>query len=114
MRLTAILLAGLLLSACQSQRHYPADSPYSRIPVGSVFTLHQPLTIPIEDVAIKIQDGEAKVYKPIYFFDVWCEIELKSRNPEAILPSPGLGKIPASSLRSSNPCAWRALGQPRG
>lgn len=77
-RLSGLLLAALLLAACQTTRHEGDESsPYYVVPAGSTLTLHRELTIPAEQVGIFLQHGEVKPATQINWYRPHCKFELR-------------------------------------
>lgn len=80
MRLLLAILV-LFLSACQQGPVRDINSPYYRIPVGSVLVLKRPLELPPDAVSLYIQDSELmdpsllNRYQPYCKFEMWSRID---------------------------------------
>ena len=76
------------ISACAVEHIKDESSVYYAVPVGSMLTLHQSVTIEGDRVAVYVQDGELKPYNKIYKGRPHCKFEVYkiSEQPRTVLP----------------------------
>ncbi|MBE0510038.1 MAG: hypothetical protein IBX49_04860 [Gammaproteobacteria bacterium] len=87
-RRVLLLFVLLGLSACQSLPVSDESSPHSRIAVGSVIVLHQPLTVPVGHTRVFLQDGELREKHRLRIYYPHCNFELRTLSdaPQIIRP----------------------------
>ena len=74
---TILLLMLFGFAASAQPREWPADSPWFVIPVNSVITLRQPLTIPPEQAGVYMQYGEVKPENDVDMYYANCRLEVR-------------------------------------
>lgn len=87
MRNYLLIVLALLLTGCQPAV-YPIDSPYYRIPLGSILVLNRDLTIPPHQARVIIQYGQVVSRKERDQYYPYCEFEILtlSESPQVIHP----------------------------
>ena len=74
---TLICITSLTL-ACAVGPQDPEHSPYYKIPVASSLVLHRDLSIPANQAAVFIQNGEVKNFKDIDKYYPYCKFEVRT------------------------------------
>ena len=71
-----LVLFIISLTACEHPGVRDVNSPYYRIPPGSLLVLHQQLTIPANQARVLIQNGQLKSRRDIDQYYPYCEFEI--------------------------------------
>ena len=83
-----VLLGSLILTACTQTVVPKFDSPYYKIPLGSILVLHQSLTIPANQARVIIQNGRLVGRRDRDQYYPYCEFEILtlSESDQVIFP----------------------------
>ena len=83
-----VFLISLMLTACTQTVVPKFDSPYYKIPLGSILVLHQSLTIPPNQARVIIQNGRLISRRDRDQYYPYCEFEIRtlSESEQVILP----------------------------
>lgn len=87
-RNTLLLTVTFALTACQTTYDGNEDSPYYVVPPGSRLVLNQTLTIPAEQVAVWLQDGQVIAPNDTRTYYPHCKLESRRRLPTAQVIEP--------------------------
>ncbi|GAB4513681.1 MAG: hypothetical protein Tsb0026_18570 [Sulfuricaulis sp.] len=84
MKPVGILIAAMLLTSCQTTAYEGNEnSPFYLVPTGSILTLTRSLTIPANQVAVFLQDGEVVRSDRVDQYYPHCKFELQHRRDTA-------------------------------
>ncbi|MEN8169159.1 MAG: hypothetical protein ABFS08_02955 [Pseudomonadota bacterium] len=77
-KLVSLVATVLLLSACQHATVRDAESPRSRVSVGSSFTLHTALIVPVGHARVFLQGGVVVAKGEVDLYRPHCNVEVRS------------------------------------
>ena len=86
MKLTSILLAALLLSACQTTQSTDPTQLSFKIPKGSTLTLNKDLQIPEHETHATLQFGKVISTRERKDYQLNCRFDVKEFGPRTINP----------------------------
>jgi hypothetical protein len=87
-RLFSVLLAALILAACEHPPIKDESSEFYSVPVGSTLVLNSEITIPPDEVSILMQNGVIEKSANINFYYPNCKFELYSMSENARVVRP--------------------------
>ena len=105
--LTVSLLS--LLAGCGQLQTRDTDSPFFRLPVGTVLELHQQLEVPAQRTRIFLQRGEVAGKQGIDLFQPSCNLEIRDLQPDTQLIEPDRFTVVQTRQGRESVVAWDGL-----
>ncbi len=104
-----VFLAAALLMGCSEQQIRDTDSPYFRLPVGTVVELNQQLEMPAERTRIFFQRGAVLGKQGIDLYYPSCNLEVRDLKTEVQLIEPDSFAIVHTRQGKESVVAWDGI-----
>ena len=86
MKIPILLLASLILSACQSMHSNDPSQLSFRVPAGSTLSLNKAVEIPAGKTHVYVQSGRVGAESDGNLYDLGCRLNFKAFGPRTVNP----------------------------